>query len=179
MRRFAAIVILLIAAFAPVWMIDWADISADAAIDAVFNNSSTPFNRAAVDRSDLPPPADAEVARRVKVKPGDTLAAILTQNSVPKNDAHAALAALTKIYNARNIRPGQVVEIAFAGLAADHSFNRVTLHPSVSTEIHVRRDEDGAHVSVNMRAPLFVDMRRRTGRQYVLPNNKYSIRHAL
>lgn len=45
--------------------------------------------------------------------------------------------------------------------------------------VTVRRDDDGAHVSVNMRAPLFVDTARNTARQYVMPNNKYSIRHAL
>jgi flagellar assembly factor FliW len=45
--------------------------------------------------------------------------------------------------------------------------------------VTVRRDENGAHVSLNMRAPLFVDTARMIGRQYVMPNNKYSIRHAL
>lgn len=45
--------------------------------------------------------------------------------------------------------------------------------------VTVRRDDAGAHVSVNMRAPVFVDVERRTARQYVLPNGKYSIRQAL
>lgn len=45
--------------------------------------------------------------------------------------------------------------------------------------VTVRRDENGAHVSVNMRAPLFVDAGHNVARQYVIPNNKYSIRHAL
>jgi len=45
--------------------------------------------------------------------------------------------------------------------------------------VTVRRDDAGAHVSVNMRAPLFIDTARNIGRQYVMPNNKYSIRHAL
>lgn len=45
--------------------------------------------------------------------------------------------------------------------------------------VTVRRDQEGAHVSVNLRAPLFVDIGKNTGRQFVLPNNKYSIRHTL
>lgn len=45
--------------------------------------------------------------------------------------------------------------------------------------VTVRREGDGASVSVNLRAPLFIDRRKRTGRQYVIPNNKYSIRHGL
>ena len=45
--------------------------------------------------------------------------------------------------------------------------------------VTVRRDDDGAHVSVNLRAPVLIDTKRRVGRQYVLPNNKYEIRHKL
>lgn len=45
--------------------------------------------------------------------------------------------------------------------------------------VTVRREGDGASVSVNLRAPLFIDKDKHTGRQYVMPNNKYSIRHGL
>lgn len=45
--------------------------------------------------------------------------------------------------------------------------------------VTVRRDDDGSHVSVNLRAPVLVDTRQRVARQYVLPNNKYEIRHRL
>lgn len=45
--------------------------------------------------------------------------------------------------------------------------------------VTVRREGDSAQISVNMRAPLFVDIEKRIARQYVLPNNKYSIRHTL
>lgn len=45
--------------------------------------------------------------------------------------------------------------------------------------VTVRRDDKGAHVSVNMRAPLLVDTAKHVARQYVLSDNRYSIRHAL
>lgn len=45
--------------------------------------------------------------------------------------------------------------------------------------VTVRRDDAGVHVSVNLRAPILIDVRRRVARQYVLPNNKYEIRHKL
>lgn len=45
--------------------------------------------------------------------------------------------------------------------------------------VTVRRDEEGVHVSVNLRAPILIDTRRRVARQYVLPNSKYEIRHKL
>lgn len=45
--------------------------------------------------------------------------------------------------------------------------------------VTVRRDDSGAQISVNMRAPVFIDTAQMIGRQYVLPNNRYSIRHVL
>lgn len=45
--------------------------------------------------------------------------------------------------------------------------------------VTVRREGELAQVSVNLRAPLFVDARRGVGRQYVMPNARYAIRHPL
>jgi flagellar assembly factor FliW len=45
--------------------------------------------------------------------------------------------------------------------------------------VTVRRDESGAHVSVNLRAPVFVDTRNHVARQYVMSNSKYPVRHSL
>lgn len=45
--------------------------------------------------------------------------------------------------------------------------------------VTVRRDDDGAHASVNLRAPILIDTNHRVARQYVLPNSKYEIRHKL
>jgi len=45
--------------------------------------------------------------------------------------------------------------------------------------VTVRREDNAAQVSVNLRAPVFVDSRRRVARQYVLPNARYAIRHPL
>jgi flagellar assembly factor FliW len=45
--------------------------------------------------------------------------------------------------------------------------------------VTVRREGDLAQVSVNLRAPLFVDARRGIARQYVMPNARYAIRHPL
>ena len=45
--------------------------------------------------------------------------------------------------------------------------------------VTVRRDDNGAHASVNLRAPILIDTNHRVARQYVLPNSKYEIRHKL
>lgn len=45
--------------------------------------------------------------------------------------------------------------------------------------ITVRRENNEVQVSANLRAPIFIDIVRHLGRQYVLADNKYSIRHVL
>jgi len=45
--------------------------------------------------------------------------------------------------------------------------------------VTVRREGATAQVSVNLRAPVFVDCRRGIARQYVMPNARYAIRHPL
>lgn len=76
-----------------------------------------------------------------------------------------------------NIESGAIDETDLKESCATLGITRERL--AILLIVTVRRNEDGAHVSVNMRAPLFVDTSRSTARQYVMPNNKYSIRHAL
>ena len=45
--------------------------------------------------------------------------------------------------------------------------------------VTVRKEKDGVRMTANLRAPIVLDTARRTARQYVLSNNRYSIRHAL
>lgn len=56
--------------------------------------------------------------RRLTVDSGDTLTGMLTEAGVPSPDASAVVAALTPVFSARNIRPGQVFEAAFMPMAA-------------------------------------------------------------
>jgi flagellar assembly factor FliW len=45
--------------------------------------------------------------------------------------------------------------------------------------VTVRQTPDGSAMTVNLRAPVMLDVRRRTARQIVLPNPAYSVRHPL
>ena len=45
--------------------------------------------------------------------------------------------------------------------------------------VSVRKTGEKVSVSVNLRAPIVVDMKSRTAWQYVLSNPEYSVRHAL
>ena len=42
-----------------------------------------------------------------------------------------------------------------------------------------RREEEQSVISANLRAPIFVDTRRQVGRQCVLSNPDYAIKHLL
>ena len=45
--------------------------------------------------------------------------------------------------------------------------------------VTLRKEKDGIRVTANLRAPIVLDKARRIAGQYVLSNNRYSIRHAL
>jgi murein DD-endopeptidase MepM/ murein hydrolase activator NlpD len=145
--RFWIAVLFVTGAFAPLWSIDWTRSEPGT---SPFSPLFAPIFSSRIDRFELPPPSPpeaTETSKRVTIKAGDTLAEILTKNRVPAKEAQAAITALTKVYNAKNIKPGQEVEIAFVSFQADTNVSRVTLHPSVSQEITVRRDDDGAYTA--------------------------------
>lgn len=72
------------------------------------------------------------------------------------------------------------------GLLADADIEKVCGHLSIARSdlvillmVTVRQTANGAELSVNLRAPLFVDSERHVAFQYVLPNSHYAIRHRL
>ena len=50
---------------------------------------------------------------------------------------------------------------------------------SVLSIVTLRKNGDVFSATTNLRAPIFIDAEKKTGRQYVLPNDKYNIRHTL
>jgi len=50
---------------------------------------------------------------------------------------------------------------------------------SIFLVVSARKDGDAVALSLNLRAPIFIDALNQTARQYVLPNGKYDIRHTL
>lgn len=76
-----------------------------------------------------------------------------------------------------NMDSGAIAAVDIAEACSTLGIARENL--AVMLIVTVRRDQSGAQVSVNMRAPLFIDVTRMSGRQYVMPNNTYSIRHVL
>ncbi len=76
-----------------------------------------------------------------------------------------------------NIESGAIDEADIDEACAAFTINREEL--AIFLIVTVRRDNNDVQVSVNLRAPIFVDITKHLGRQYVLADNKYSIRHVL
>lgn len=76
-----------------------------------------------------------------------------------------------------NLTGDTIEECDLVEACANLGINRQAL--ALLLIVTVRRTEQNAEISVNLRAPVFVDVTRRMARQYVLPTNKYSIRHRL
>ncbi len=144
--RLSIAILIVIGAFAPLWLVDWTRTAwQGAALEPVLSQVLT----LSIDKDDLPPPAPVETARKIVVKTGDTLADILSRAKVPQQDASAAITALGKVYDANVLRPGQQVEVVFVSASSKDSFTSMTLHPSVSQEIVVRKDEEGGFAVEN------------------------------
>lgn len=80
-----------------------------------------------------------------------------------------------------------VTEIASAADAVDpndliEAYKHCETQPNEALTlliVSVRRGDNGIEMSANLRAPLIINMTSRTGRQYVMPNGRYPIRHPL
>jgi flagellar assembly factor FliW len=73
-----------------------------------------------------------------------------------------------------------------AGLIADEDIGNALQHLGIATAdcaimliATFRRMGGSFETSVNMRAPIFVDTRNRLAWQYILPNDRYEVRHTL
>ncbi len=86
----------------------------------------------------------------LKAGPGDTLAGLLVDAGISRQDAHAALAALNGHYNPRLIRPGQEITVNILPNTAEDTdalspgrFLGLSLAPNYSHEIIVSRRSGG------------------------------------
>lgn len=85
----------------------------------------------------------------LRVDRGDTLTKMLTDVGVTQPEAYAAITALTKIFDARSLRIGQIMTVTLA--TPDDKRDPMTLlqlalRPQAERDITVRRTESGAYV---------------------------------
>jgi len=100
----------------------------------------------------LPPLAPVEIEQAevepaeqtLTVAPGDTLSGLLTAAGVERADAFAAIAALTELFPANALRPGQEILLRMEA-EGDSRLIGIEISPSAGRTIMVERQDDGWH----------------------------------
>jgi len=88
----------------------------------------------------------SDIEQVIQAKRGDTFMKLMRNAGVPPEDAHAAIVAMHKVYNPRDLRPGQRITVSFRPDTDDSEKNLFLgfrFHPTVEQAIHVDRAEDG------------------------------------
>jgi len=86
------------------------------------------------------------VDRKMAVRKGDTLMKVLRRARVPRTEAHGTIAALRKVYDPRDLKPGTQLTLSFKALAdgdgAPLSYRGLRFKPSVEKIISIARSWD-------------------------------------
>ncbi|MBF0168929.1 MAG: peptidoglycan DD-metalloendopeptidase family protein [Alphaproteobacteria bacterium] len=137
-----------------------------ALIDADFPLSSLSASTLSGD-SQLEEASLLPTVKLLAVEPGDTLAQILVDEGAASKEAHAAIEMLKKIYNPRDLRSGQEIEVTFQpspdGLGGAR-FMGLSFEPDYAREISVKRGEDGSFSAKEAKKPLKHEIVRADGR---------------
>lgn len=83
--------------------------------------------------------------RAVKVERGDTLMKLLTKNEIDKREAHAAIEALTEVYDPRRMQIGQLFELSLEESSDKPSLLSLSFKADPVRTIQVRYTNDGAY----------------------------------
>lgn len=99
----------------------------------------------------VPPPKNLE--RLITVRSGDTFMKIMTGVSVSRTDAHNAVKAMRKVYNPRDLRPGQTLTARFESSGVPDQplrFTGLSFKPTVDRTIRVTRTDNGGFEAVRL-----------------------------
>jgi murein DD-endopeptidase MepM/ murein hydrolase activator NlpD len=80
--------------------------------------------------------------RAIRAAKGDTFMAMLVKADIPRREAHEAIGALRKVYNPRNLMPGQTIELSFMpdrSKSAPARFLGLSFEPNAERAINVAR----------------------------------------
>lgn len=117
----------------------------------------------------------AAVEQIIKVEKGDTLISVLTDAGIAKDEAHAAIAALSSIFSPRALKPGQPIKLMLSSddqpdggsqaASPQQTLHLValTLEPSVERRLELTRDQDGGFAAKSKDLPLDIESTRAAG----------------
>ena len=94
-------------------------------------------------------PESATVEHSLAVTRGDTLLNMLKREGIDRGEAHAAISALRKVYDPRDLRPGQEVTVFYNYPPGDEKsslFHGFSIRADSDLDIMAKRNNDGAFV---------------------------------
>jgi len=97
---------------------------------------------------------------------GDTLAKVLAKAHVPRTEAFAAVEALRDVFNPKDLKTGQQIELAFQpGTDAEEppTFVGFSFEPSMELQVGVTLGTDGTFSATEVRRPLTKELVRAAG----------------
>jgi murein DD-endopeptidase MepM/ murein hydrolase activator NlpD len=118
----------------------------------------------ALDTTDLSVAQNLPLTQTLAVRQGDTLIRLLVDAGATATEAHAAVLAMKPLYNPRQIRAGQEIEVTLAPPASDETLDPNSLsngrllamrvQADAARLVEVKRDESGNYVAELFEKPL-------------------------
>ncbi|HXV23334.1 MAG TPA: peptidoglycan DD-metalloendopeptidase family protein [Alphaproteobacteria bacterium] len=112
------------------------------------------------------PMAPLVLDRALVVERGQTMIELLLEAGIGREEANAAIGALSGVYEPRRLKAGQEIRVSFAPTLAQDTTRRlvaILLNESVERDIQVTRAPDGGFTASQITRPLSVDMERHAG----------------
>jgi len=98
------------------------------------------------------------IDRKMAVRKGDTLMKVLRRARIPQTEAHGTIAALRKVYDPRDLKPGTNLTLSFRTLTdgdgAPLSYRGLRFKPSVEKTVSVARSWDNRFEATASKTPL-------------------------
>ncbi|NKB60158.1 MAG: peptidoglycan DD-metalloendopeptidase family protein [Alphaproteobacteria bacterium] len=110
-----------------------------------------------------PAPLSPLTTTELTVARGDTLMAMLVGTKITRNDAHAAITALTKEFQPRDLKPGLRVAVTMLKSAEGPVLQQIKLAIDPQRDITVRRDDNGTFAAAAIERPLTTSSERASG----------------
>lgn len=112
------------------------------------------------------PEPDSDETRVLTVRQGDTLMKLMLDADIPRDQAHAAITALRKVYDPRDLMPGQIIQVSYRPKGPDIEtaiLNGFDLSPDVERVVTVVRDEDSSFHAIEKKKVLSAQIARASG----------------
>lgn len=145
---------------------DMLGVSVGGAARAALNPTEAMLENFTFDPPGVDTTARGPYGKALRIEKGDTLMGVLTDAEIPPAEAHAAIVALRKAYDPRNLKPGHEIIVSFEPDANDPDNDRfvgLSWTPDIERSITVTRADSGAFKATKIEKPVALQVARAQG----------------